>query len=306
MLVLALAAFPCQSTFGAENGTPPYAFGSLGYNTASSPPVPGLYWVNQTIYLYLHSLYGNDGEKLPLAFHGERIVNVNPFLKTWPLELPGGGLLASSVSLPVVKVISQRVGRLEGSTSGVGSLTLTPAVAIWHLSSDLTMPVGISFYTPSPAYSKDPVKMVGVNYWSVQPTAGLRYGGPNGLDIGILPRLALNTENDATHYQSGKMFFLDYSVTQRFGDFAPGVAGGLWKQFSDDFQNGRLVNGNGNRSSAVVVGPTLAFLYGRILFNVNYQHSFAMHNTAGTDSIFLNVAVPLSSLLSGEATARVR
>ena len=306
MLVLTLAAFPCQFALSAENGIPPYPFGAPGYNAASFPPVPGLYWLNQTTYLYLHSLYGNDGEKLPLAFHGEGVANVFRFLETWPLELPGGGLLASSVALPVVKVISQRVGPREGSASGVASVTLAPAVGIWHLSSDLTMPVGIAFYTPSPAYSKDPVRMIGVNYWSVQPAIGLRYGGPNGLDIGILPRLALNTENDATHYQSGKMFFLDYSVSWRFGDFAPGVVGGLWNQFSNDFQNGRLVNGNGNRSSAVVVGPSLAFLYGRILFNVNYQHSFAMHNTAGTDAFFLNVAIPLSSLLSGESTAPVQ
>jgi len=295
-VALTLVALLTQSAFGAENGAPPYAVGSMGYFAV--PQAPGLYWLNQTSFANLSALYGDSGEKLPLAYHSEAIFNTFRILNVWSLNLPGGGLLASQVTMPVGHVWS-RLGSRANSTSGLGNVTLAPAVTIWHLSSELTMLAGVGFVTPSATYNRNSVANMAVNYWSIQPAIGLHYIGP-GLDIGISPRVALNTQNEATHYQSGNMVFLDYSVGWHLGDFEPGVVGGLWEQYSNDYQSGRLVNGNGNKSGKVTLGPSLVYWHGRFAFNINFQHSFAIRNAAGSNAIWFNVAIPLSASLFGE------
>ncbi|WP_442514442.1 transporter, partial [Pseudomonas promysalinigenes] len=62
-------------------------------------------------------------------------------------------------------------------------------------------------------------------------------------------------------------------------------------QFTDDRQNGSDITGNRMRSFAM--GPTVAYNAGTYSINMNVQRGLYAANTAKSDAIWINFAMPL-------------
>jgi hypothetical protein len=61
-------------------------------------------------------------------------------------------------------------------------------------------------------------------------------------------------------------------------------------QFTDDSQNGSIT---GNRTRSFAMGPTVAYNAGTFSINMNYQQGLYAANTAKSDAIWINFAMPL-------------
>ncbi len=296
-IAVCVAARPAQA---AEGGGAPYPPGSAGPFSGGIPPFPGLFLLNQVNYFSLDRLVGPGGDKIPASFHGYGFAEVPRFLYVYPVTLPGGGVLATQ-AVPVITGVNLRAGNLQGSDSGLSDFIFSPVIMDWQVAPKMRAGFGFDMSFPIGTYRQNALVNLPPGYISFQPVLPFRYDNPNGLSVGLQPRLAFNTQNGVTHYQSGDSFIVDGSVGWNFGKWQPGIVGGWWHQFTSDKLYGSSLpfSGiSGNRAQILNVGPSLLYSAGPLSFNLNYQHGFLARNTARSDSIWLNVALPLGAIAS--------
>lgn len=302
-LLLAAGASACvavQLAQAAENGGAPYPPGAGGPYTGGIPHFPGLYLLNQINLFSLDRLVGPTGDKLPVPFHGSGAAEVARILYVYPITLPGNGVLATEI-VPVATNLNLRAGGFSQSETGVSSFIVSPLIGNWQINQNIRAGAGFDVAFPVDRYRANALTNVSPGYISFQPVLTARYDDPNGLSVGIQPRFAINTQNNTTKYRSGSSFEMDFGAGWNFGKWQPGIVGGVWHQFTDDKLNGSSApfNGfSGNRGQILNFGPSILYSNGPLTFNVNYQHGFFARNTARSDTVWLNVTVPLGLLAS--------
>jgi hypothetical protein len=270
-----------------EGGASPYPAGAVGTNFANLPPIPGLFALEQFNYTWANGLYGNDGKKLPIPFSLSAYSATTRLLVSYPFHLLGGNVYTQLV-VPVVSLHTSVFGQ-SSTQNGLSNITLTPVLLQWHLSQNLAIATGIDFAFETGSYS--PVKpSVAVGYTSVQPVVSVRYNVPNGIDVGLANRLLLNTKNGATNYRSGDGYVGEFTAGWNFGPWKVGVVGAYLNQFSDDKANGVSV---GNRMKTFGIGPSIVYDARSWNVNLNYQQGLYAANTAKSNSVWLNIAIPL-------------
>lgn len=287
--VCIMAAAFAQHAHAFEGGVAPYPAGANGSAIASTPPIPGLFAMQQFNYSFANGLYGNDGEKLPIPFHTSVFSATTRLLAAYPVTILGANLYSQLV-LPVVSLHTNVEG-YKSTQNGLSNITVTPVLLRWSLH-DLAIATGVDLALPTGSYG--PTKTsVAVGYLSVQPVLSFRYSAPNGIDLGLSNRLLLNEKNNDTGYRSGNGYTAEFIAGWRFGKFEFGALGNYVNQFSDDKVNGMPVNGNGNRMRSFALGPTIDYQAGPININLNYQHGLYAANTSKSNNIWLNVSIPL-------------
>jgi hypothetical protein len=282
-----LAAGLTNDARAFEGGVSPYPAGAVGTNMANLPPIPGLFALEQFAYSFSNGLYGNDGKKLPIPFSTSVPSATTRLLVSYPFHLLGANVYTQLV-IPVVSLHTSVFGQ-SSTQNGLSNITLTPALLEWHLSQNLAIASGIDFAFETGSYS--PIKpSVAVGYTSIQPVLSIRYNVPNGIDLGVSNRLLLNTKNGATNYRSGDGYVGEFEAGWNFGPWKLGVVGAYLNQFSDDKANGVNV---GNRMRTFGIGPSV--VYDATIWNVNlnYQQGVYAANTAKSNTVWLNIAIPL-------------
>jgi hypothetical protein len=270
-----------------EGGVSPYPAGAVGTNMANLPPIPGLFALEQFGYSFSNGLYGNDGKKLPIPFSTSVPSATTRLLVSYPFHLLGANVYTQLV-IPVVSLHTSVFGQ-SSTQNGLSNITVTPALLEWHLSQNLAIASGIDFAFETGSYS--PVKpSVAVGYTSIQPVLSVRYNVPNGIDLGLSNRLLLNTNNGATNYRSGDGYVGEFEAGWNFGPWKLGVVGAYLNQFSDDKSNGVNV---GNRMKTFGIGPSVVYDARIWNVNLNYQQGIYAANTAKSNTIWLNIAIPL-------------
>ena len=263
------------------------------------PPFPGVYYLLQSEYFNDDQLNGPNNTKLPVPFHASGATIVHRFLYVWPLTLPGGGQVATQAVIPIVN-LNLRVGPASQSRTDLAGFILTPALVNWTIARNATFTVGTDVSFPVGFYDPTSLTSLGNNYYSLQPIGVLRYNNPKGLDLAVSPRFAFNFQNDATHYRTGNIFYLEYEANWNAGRWKLGFVGGLGTQVGDDTINGHQAPLNGNRYESFSFGPSVAVNFGPFSVSANFQHDFVARNTPRGDVAWLNVALPISLLLSGK------
>ncbi len=282
-----LAAVSMNEAQAFEGGVSPYPAGAVGTNIANLPPIPGLFALEQFNYTSANGLYGNDGKKLPIPFKLSAFSETTRLLVSYPFHLAGANVYTQLV-VPVVSLHTSVFGQ-SSTQNGLSNITLTPVLLEWHLSQNLAIGSGIDFAFETGSYS--PAKTsVAVGYTSVQPVLSVRYNVPNGIDVGLSNRLLLNTKNGATNYRSGDGYVAEFNAGWNFGPWKAGVVGAYLNQFSDDKANGVTV---GNRMKTFGIGPSIVYDARSWNVNLNYQQGLYAANTAKSNSVWLNIAIPL-------------
>jgi hypothetical protein len=147
-------------------------------------------------------------------------------------ELAPGWSYAMSTTLPHVNLevagnltVGNATVRRSTSVSGLGDIVLIPAQLNYTFSPDLHFDFRTAFYAPTGSYQLGRLANTGKNFWTFEPTAALLYfGQKNGREASLFAGFDFNSENDATHYQSGTQFHLDGTLAQHF-PLAGGLAG---------------------------------------------------------------------------------
>lgn len=285
---MTFAVLGSQSACAFEGGVSPFPVGSTGEFIAALPPIPGLFAVEQFNYSSSNGLYDRNGKKLPIAFKSSVYSATTRLLAAYPTTLLGANVYSQLV-LPAVSLHTDVQGHSE-THRGMSNITVTPVMLRWGLSQYSNITAGLDISLPTGSYNPNR-SSVAVGYTSWQPVLAYRYNDPAGLDVGVSNRFMFNQKNGDTDYRSGSAYAADFTAGWNFGRWKVGLVGGYLNQFRDDRQNGAVVVGNRTRS--FTVGPSIAYNAGPFSINVNYQQGTYAVNTAKSNALWVNVAIPL-------------
>jgi hypothetical protein len=102
-----------------------------------------------------------------------------------------------------------------------------------------------------------------------------------------------NAINPATHYRSGQLFHVDYSLTFRASEtLRVGINGYVIKQTTDDRQYGTRVSPDGFRGRVFAIGPAAQYRFGKASIDFKLVREFAVRNRAEGSSLWAKLVVP--------------
>jgi len=156
----------------------------------------------------------------------------------------------------------QRVGGQTMSSFGFANLALSPLNMSYSLPNDFYVKFGLSFQLPIGDIIRQGHHLVPVslanNTWTFEPDLGISWLH-DGWNLSAHNVIDFQTRDEATNYQSGDVFYLDLTATKTFGNWTAGLGGNVSQQFTDDYQDGVKVNGNGNRWFHLLMGPIASY-----------------------------------------------
>jgi hypothetical protein len=154
---------------------------------------------------------------------------------------------------------------------------------------------GFDVSLPTGSFSKDNLVNPGLNYTTVSPQVALTWLPRTELELSLFATAGFNSTNQATHYESGNYFDLDYSIGYRMVPSLPALqfslVGYFFDQFSDDKVNGREYL-DGHRGRAFAVGPQIRYQLPRGGIALKWMHEVSVENRPEGARLQLQFAVP--------------
>lgn len=180
-----------------------------------------------------------------------------------------------------------------GHRSGFADTLLVPIILGWH-SPTYHQTVSVETQLPVGAYDPTAAVNIGRNYYQIAPTYALTWLPIDRVDISAKFRYAFNTINRATNYHSGDEATMEFNFGYRItSKFSAGLNGYIYRQTTDDRQNGVAVNGNGNRGSVDALGPYFKYsLTPKIAMSVKLQQEFDARNRPQGTRVWAQVSLP--------------
>jgi hypothetical protein len=121
----------------------------------------------------------------------------------------------------------------------------------------------LSIYAPTGEYEQGRLANPGLNYWTVDPTAGVSYNNEKtGFNAALYGGITFSSENSDTDYQSGNLVHLEASVQQLLplgkGVMGVGAEAFYLDQVTGDSGSGAIL-GDFERKS-IGIGPVLSYV----------------------------------------------
>ncbi|SPC12417.1 SphA family protein [Cupriavidus oxalaticus] len=283
---LVAASAACMAT---ENGGSIYPHGAENYMTGALPP-PGLYGQVFASHYRADRLMDGDGNRVPVDF-SVRASAIAPRI-VW---VPGQKFLGGDIVLhAIAPLVDLKVG-VNGSAqakSGLGDMTFGTGIG-YHYSPEWHVVYALDIYAPTGRYDRNDLANIGRNYWAVEPVIAISRVKPDGLNLDFKAMWAINTRNRDTGYRSGQELHADYAIGWGVSPhWVAGVGGYLYKQITDDKQDGQTLPGR--RGQAFAIGPSVKYDSGKGWFlTLKWQKEFAVENRAAGDAFWLKAAFPL-------------
>lgn len=148
------------------------------------------------------------------------------------------------------------------TVSDFGDMTVVPIMLAWKTGEwqiDAMVPV----YIPTGSYEEGRVGNPSLNYWTFDPNVGIAYNGKeSGFNALFRTGYAINTENNATNYESGSILHFEGSIEQLIpaggGVFALGAEAFYFDQVTCDGGSGAVLGCFEGRTSGI--GPVLGYI----------------------------------------------
>ncbi|MCP8467113.1 transporter [Pseudomonas sp. ZM23] len=237
-----------------EGGGSSWPMGIENYLMGVVPP-PGIYGQVFAADYRADSLRGNDGRELPVDFDLHVSSIVPRFIWVTEQQMLGGNLGFHAV-VPLNRMRLKMEGQRE-SKSGLGDIHVGPFLG-YHYSDKLHAATGIDVVLPTGSYDKHDLVNLGRNYTTLQAIYALSYIDPQGLNADVRLMYDYNFENQSTDYLSGQELHADYAVGWGLGNgWVVGVGGYIYRQVSDDEQDGHRIDDN--RGRAFAIGPSVQY-----------------------------------------------
>jgi hypothetical protein len=273
-LALVLVGFACPSvSLAAEGGTTHYLPGGTATLIDLAPTKPG--WVVESIYLHYEGDASADLSVAGTISAGLDATSEALLLGgfyTLPQSVAGArytlGVFLPYIWIDAEATVSGPLGgslRRDDSTSGIGDMTLIPAMLAWK-SDFWQFNAILPIYAPTGDYETGRLANPGLNYWTFDPTVGVSYNNDKiGLNAAGYLGISFNTENPDTDYQSGSMLHLDGSVQQLLpagpGFVGVGAEAFYLQQIAGDSGSGARLGDFKGRT--VGIGPVLTYILPR-------------------------------------------
>jgi hypothetical protein len=268
LLVLLVVAFPLTASAG-EGGSSHVLPGATATLIDLPPSSPGSFFKP----MFLH-YSGNASALTPTA--AGLVADLDVSVDTLVLggghtfETPVLGAYYSVVAflpytwLDLSASIQRPGGPLKRSTtvSDFGDMTVVPIMLAWKTGAwqiDAMVPV----YIPTGSYEEGRVGNPSLNYWTFDPNVGIAYNGKeSGFNALFRMGYAINTENNATNYESGSIVHFEGSVEQLIpagaGVFALGAEAFYFDQVTCDSGSGAVLGCFEGRTAGI--GPVLGYI----------------------------------------------
>lgn len=280
----------------AAEGVSPMQPGGTTGNPAGALPPPGLYFNWDTAYEYgtLKNNSGND-QSIP-KLRASNVSTVGALL--W---VPGWKLFGADYGAALVQPFKFANTSIFGTTtsaSGLVGTSVSPLNLSWNLGNGMFIGSGVAFVVPDSTNDyawtgtrwRTTTKNIGNNYWTVEPNLAFTYM-KNDWTITFNNILDINSENDKTHYQTGTIYYLDATVTKRFGKYNLGVVGNFTQQFDDDKIFG--ISQADTKIQHVKAGLLASYDFDRFTVSARYLQAIHTRNDVGVSFAHIGVAMKL-------------
>nr|WP_063571708.1 transporter [Luteibacter rhizovicinus] len=277
-----------QSANATENGGDNIGQGSEGFFAGALPP-PGWYGVTYgNRYRATRFNDGNGHSSIP-SFDLKADVLAGRLFYMTDLQVAGGRLGFFAIGSFASPRSETSAGRMR--RDGAGDITVGPTVG-WEHGAWHTL-VAVDVVVPTGSYDKQRALNTGNNYASFRPIYAFSYLPTNGMELSAKVSYTFNTINPATHYRSGQLFHVDYSLTFPVSDaLRLGVNGYLIKQTTDDREHGARAGPDGSRGRVFAFGPAAQYRFGKASLDFKLVKEFAVRNRAEGSSLWAKLVVP--------------
>ena len=289
----ALAATVMLATLGGtahatEGGGGVYPNGNENYLAGALPP-PGTYFLTYASHYEASTLRDNNGNKIPLNFNVRADALALRAVHVTQQKILGGQLLFHAIA-PLVNLKVQ-VGAASHKTSGLADLVFGTGLG-FHASDKLHYVWAVDVTAPTGSYDSNKTANLSRNYWNIEPVFALTYVQPTGFNGDLKVMYDFNGVNKATNYRSGQELHADFSAGWGLGNgWVVGVGGYVYRQTTDDRQNGATVSNNKGRSYAV--GPSVKYDSGKGWFlTAKFEQEFNVMNRAEGSSFKIKALLP--------------
>jgi hypothetical protein len=254
-----------------EGGASHYLPGAVATMIDLAPSQPG--WVIEPIYLHYEGDVGTSKD-IPVA--GLDALGLKASLDAlliggfYTFEQPVlGAHYSVGAMLPYTWVTAEAtietvIGdrRVRDTEDGFGDLTLIPVMLAWK-NGPWQYDLALSLYAPTGEYEVGRLANPGLNYWSINPVAGIAYSNPKtGFNAGLHGGFLFNRENPDTDYKSGTLMHLEGSVQQLLpagkGFLTLGLEGFWVEQVTAD--SGRRPIFGDFKGRTAGIGPVLGYV----------------------------------------------
>jgi hypothetical protein len=301
--VAACMAMCANAAVATEGGGNSYPFGvETNYNGLMLPE--GLHtFIYYSHYSASHMKDNNGDDNRQLAkFKIEANIAALRFSYIWPgVHVFGANVetrvVQSVAAIDLDMAVARRapLGPLDrsGSRTGLADTSFSPFILGWH-SPSYHQTVGLDSHLKLGAYDVSERVNTGRNYYQIAPFYAMTWFPAKGFDVNAKIRYAINSKNKETNYQSGDELSLEFSGGYRVSPkLAIGINGYLYRQVTDDKQNGVKVNGNGNRGSVNAIGPYIAYSFTpNLTVIVKAQSEFGARNRPEGTRLWVQARIP--------------
>jgi len=263
--------------------------GAENYMTGAMPP-PGFYTQIFAESYRADRLLDNRGKSALDDFHLSADV-IAPRL-IWVTEQKVlDGDLAFHLNVPLVDLRVDVNGQHQKKT-GMGDIIFGPALG-YHYSDKFHAIYALDIFAPTGRYDRGDLANIGRNYWAFEPIAAFSYVDPAGVNADIKVMYDFNLRNRATDYRSGQELHADYSLGWGLGNgWVVGVGGYMYRQTTDDHQDGERIEDN--RGRAFAIGPSIKYASDSGWFvTAKWQKESEVRNRPEGEAYWIKLTIPL-------------
>lgn len=282
-------AFCLPAAQATEGGGSSYPMGAENYMTGAMPP-PGFYTQVFAESYRADRLLDNRGKSALDDFHLSADV-IAPRL-IWVTEQKVlDGDLAFHLNVPLVDLRVDVNGQHQKKT-GMGDIIFGPALG-YHYSEKFHAIYALDIFAPTGRYDRGDLANIGRNYWAFEPIAAFSYVDPAGVNADIKVMYDFNLRNRATDYRSGQELHADYSLGWGLGNgWVVGVGGYMYRQTTDDHQDGARIEDN--RGRAFAIGPSIKYASSSGWFvTAKWQKESEVRNRPEGEAYWVKLTIPL-------------
>ncbi len=235
--------------------------------------------------------YDNEGHRTGLKL--DPIVEIPALL--W---VPGVQILGADYAVAIAQPFDYTNARMYNNPNlsdnahwGTFNTILVPGQLSWSLPYDFHVKTGLTVYVDDASSSPgDPAHNNGVGsgngYWSLQPDFAVSWLH-DGWNLSLDGHWTYNFENDKTHYRSGNIIEVDYTIAKTFGKWTVGAGFYQENQLARDSGIGALAAGcpasGGCKAELYGGGPLVGYQFEDINIMAIYNHAFYERNDMSGD-----------------------